>query len=259
MIEFYKYQGAGNDFIMIDNLDNAFQDDKITLAQKYCNRHFGIGSDGLIFLEQSLITDFKMDFYNPDGSQSFCGNGSRCAVAFARFLNIFSEDQVKFEAIDGIHHAQLLNNSVKVSMQPVSEITMLDDDIFMNTGSPHYIKEVDDLKKSNLIEIGRDIRYAKEYQPGGTNVNLIQNLGIDKIAIRTYERGVENETYACGTGATAAALAYAIKNEIKTGKVDVSAIGGDLKVYFMSSNQGFDQIYLEGPANFVFKGLIDNA
>jgi len=256
MIEFYKYHGAGNDFIMIDNVNHSFKGDKLKLAQRLCDRHIGIGSDGIIFIENSFEVDFKMDFYNPDGSQSFCGNGSRCAVAFANLLNTFKKTWVEFEAIDGFHNAKLSANQIRVSMQSVSDIRTINNDIFMYTGSPHYMIQVDDINTINLLEIGKSIRYAKIFEPDGTNVNLIQNLDMNKIAIRTYERGVENETYACGTGATAAALAYAQQNNINTGIIDVKAVGGDLKVYFTQTEFGYDQIYLEGPTEFVFKGII---
>ena len=152
MIEFFKYQGAGNDFVMIDNLNDTFSKNKVDFARFICDRRFGVGSDGIIFIEESDKADFKMDFYNPDGSQSFCGNGSRCAVAFAEVLRNFKQDRISFEAIDGVHNAELLDKErVKVSMLPVTDIQDFGNDLFLDTGSPHYVIEVDNVKTSDLM------------------------------------------------------------------------------------------------------------
>ncbi|MFK8046329.1 MAG: diaminopimelate epimerase [Crocinitomicaceae bacterium] len=257
MIDFYKYEGAGNDFVMINNLEGLFEGDKIALAQKLCDRHFGIGSDGLIFIERSDDVDFQMDFYNPDGSQSFCGNGSRCAVAFAHFLNCFKGNETQFSAIDGIHSAAIDGEIVKVGMQNVSEIRKIGEDIYMDTGSPHYIVTVENVSDIDLIDRGKSIRYHSDFEPHGTNVNFVERINTNSIAIRTYERGVENETLACGTGATAAALSHAYRHSIKLGFVEVNAIGGQLKVYFDFNDNVFSNVFLEGPAKLVFKGSID--
>jgi len=259
MINFYKYQGAGNDFILIDNRNGVFRGDKVPFVQKWCDRRFGIGSDGLIFLEESVKSDFKMDFYNPDGSQSFCGNGSRCAVAFGRFVGI-DKAQLSFEAIDGLHCAEWVGEEVKVGMHQVGGIKTYGQDEFINTGSPHYISyQSDDIEK-DVIEFGRKIRYSEEFKPAGTNVNLITVLGADHIAIRTYERGVEDETLACGTGATACGLSYAARRSINKGVIKVDAKGGPLKIHFTKTDRlgYFEEIWLEGPAKFVFKGELED-
>ena len=258
MIEFYKYEGAGNDFIMIDDIHCQFKGDKKKLAQKLCKRHFGVGSDGLIFIEPSEKVDFIMNFFNPDGSQSFCGNGSRCAVAFAKELGLFSGSKTTFQAIDGLHTAEIVDSNVKISMQDVEFIEAIQKDVYMDTGSPHYVTEVDDVDQSDLLAIGRLIRYDAKFEPGGTNVNLIQKISDNSIASRTYERGVEDETLACGTGATAAALTFARKQGIDTGVIFLKARGGDLKVHFEKTNTGYQNIFLEGPAKKVFKGVIDD-
>jgi diaminopimelate epimerase len=256
MIEFYKYQGAGNDFIMINNFNQQFTGDKVALAKEYCSRHFGIGSDGLIFLEKDEASDFIMDFYNPDGSQSFCGNGARCTVAFAKFCQIINGQQTRFKAVDGIHSATISGELVKVSMQNVSKIEQVGEALFIQTGSPHFVKRVKNVEAVDIINYGKEIRYDKRFAPGGTNVNIIHQIDTDKIAIRTYERGVENETLACGTGATAAALSFAHSQTINGGMVTVEAQGGTLCVYFTKAKDQFVDVFLEGPAKQVFKGEI---
>ena len=259
MIEFYKYQGAGNDFILIDNRQAVFSGDKVAFAQNWCNRRFGIGSDGLIFIEDDTETKFLMDFYNPDGSQSFCGNGSRCAIAFAYFLGVFKSEG-SFKAIDGIHEAIYLpNGQVKIAMHQYGAIQKVADNFFLDTGSPHFISYESASKERDIVEFGRSIRYSDQYADKGVNVNLISPLEKGKIAVRTYERGVEDETLACGTGATACGLSYAdLFLTEQSGVVDVRVKGGDLKIHFHKLKQGlFDQIWLEGPAEFVFKGSLD--
>lgn len=254
MISFYKYQGAGNDFIMIDNRNDLISKDKEKMAIKLCERRFGLGSDGLIFIEADKDVDFNMNFFNPDGSQSFCGNGSRCAVKFAKYLNAFEGDKTDFKAIDGIHSAELIDGNVKVSIQNVLSYDKYEDDYYMHTGSPHYMKFYNNVDEEDLILISREIRYSEKFKPGGTNVNFIQKVNNYTIKIRTYERGVENETYACGTGATACALTQAIVEEIPRGNIKVKAKGGDLSVDFVQDSSGFSDVWLEGPAEFVYKG-----
>ena len=254
MINFYKYQGAGNDFILIDNRNDLFLLDKIEFAKKICCRRFGVGSDGVIFIENHHSFDFEMDFFNPDGSKSFCGNGSRCAVAFAKYLAVFSENKTVFEAIDGRHEAEILGRQVKVNMNPVKTIEKIKNDYFLNTGSPHYIKYVNDFSELDIVEYGRSIRYSNQFKVNGTNVNIVKENSALSISIKTYERGVEAETLACGTGATACALSFANNNKLTKGEVEVKAVGGDLKVFFEKESEGFKNIWLQGPAEFVFKG-----
>lgn len=259
MINFYKYQGAGNDFILIDNRQGNFNLNKVEFVVKWCDRRFGIGSDGMIFIEASLISDFKMDFYNPDGSQSFCGNGSRCAVAFARFLGI-DKSKLTFEAIDGMHEAEWVGEQVKIGMNQFGGIRVFEDDEFIDTGSPHYISYQNEGEERDIVEFGRSIRYSSLFEPGGTNVNLITTLSENKIAIQTYERGVEDETFACGTGATACGLSFAARSTQNKGIIDVQAKGGLLRIHFQKTDQFgiFQSIWLEGPANYVFKGSVND-
>lgn len=257
MIDFYKYQGTGNDFILIDNRSLSFTGNKINFSKHWCDRRFGVGSDGLIFIENSVDADFKMDFYNPDGSQSFCGNGSRCAVSFAKFLGINKDDSVSFNAIDGRHIAEIKNETIRIKMNDVSAIETIGEDFFIHTGSPHYISyEKSDLR--NIVEIGRTIRYSEKYKPAGTNVNLVEEVNKNQIRIRTYERGVEDETFSCGTGAVACGLSYAYKHQLTNGLVLVDVKGGQLKIEFKKNNEGFSDIWLEGPAQQVFNGTIND-
>ncbi len=258
MINFYKYQGAGNDFIMIDNRQHQFKGDKEQLAIELCKRRFGIGSDGLIFIENDDESDFLMEFLNPDGSRSFCGNGSRCAVKFAHFLGCFKGNKTSFKAIDGIHKAELIDDLVTIEMKDVSEIRQIEEDYFIHTGSPHYIKYFKQIDNLNLIDFGRSIRYSDTYKKEGTNVNAVEELTPKHIKVRTYERGVENETLACGTGVTACALSYAHLNHLTNDSLTIDAVGGRLKVSFkQKSNGSFTDIWLTGPAEFVFKGVYD--
>lgn len=258
MINFFKYQGTGNDFILIDNRSGKFTHNKIEFAKKWCDRRFGIGSDGLIFIENSAQTDFLMDFYNPDGSQSFCGNGSRCAVRFALKIGAVSKSEISFEAIDGVHSAKLIDHDISILMKEVNEVKLIDQDLFIHTGSPHYIS-FDETEQKNIIEFGRKIRYAQEYKPGGTNVNLVKTISGNHIQVKTYERGVEDETFSCGTGVTACALAYAEKNKLKSGSVTTDVRGGRLSVKFESYANGYRNIWLTGPAEYVFEGIIHDS
>lgn len=256
MIKFQKYQGAGNDFIMIDNRASVFKGDKVAFAKKWCSRRFGIGSDGIIFLEEDSESDFLMDFYNPDGSQSFCGNGSRCIVAFAQSLGLI-DNKATFKAIDGIHEGSITRLGVKIKMGDVNSVEEINEDHFIDTGSPHYISyESESLR--DIVVFGKEIRYSDKYSQEGVNVNLIEDKGLNHIAIRTYERGVENETLACGTGATACGLSYALVNGLERGVIDVDAKGGKLKIHLVRDGQSFSEIYLEGPAEFVYGGEIND-
>ncbi|SFH92898.1 diaminopimelate epimerase [Halpernia frigidisoli] len=250
-MEFYKYQATGNDFIIIDNRDQQFlKDEKI--IENLCDRRFGIGADGLILLEEHDTLDFKMVYYNSDGKgESMCGNGGRCIVAFAHFLDLF-EDHTKFEAIDGDHQAEIINGIVKLKMIDVNEIFTDEDDFVINTGSPHYIKFTEDLEHFNVFNEGSKIRNSEKYHEQGINVNFVQILAADSLYVRTYERGVENETYSCGTGVTAAALPFINENK----KIMVKTIGGNLTVYAEKVEKSFVNIWLEGPAKQVFKGKI---
>lgn len=256
-IHFYKYQGTGNDFVLIDNRTNEIQLTKEQVAF-LCDRRFGIGADGLMMLELEPGADFKMVYFNSDGNESsMCGNGGRCISAFAKKMGLIN-DRAKFIAIDGLHEAVIHEGFVSLKMNDVKSIEKTDDFFFLNTGSPHYVKFVDDIKHYNVFEEGKKIRNNERFVAEGTNVNFIEKLE-DAVFVRTYERGVENETLSCGTGVTASALVAAI-NGAATGKnyCKIATLGGDLRVKFdkvLESN--FYNIWLEGPAEFVFEGDIE--
>lgn len=252
-MEFYKYQGTGNDFVMIDNRNLVFPKNNNDLIAKMCDRRFGIGADGLILLENDENADFKMVYYNSDGSEStMCGNGGRCLVAFAHFLKIF-EGKAVFNAIDGLHEAEINNGTVKLKMIDVSEVKRIDDNFELNTGSPHFVKFVDEVEKMDIFTEGKNIRHSETYKEKGINVNFVTPISETEIFVRTYERGVEDETYSCGTGVTASALSY-FQNHDKE-ELNIKTLGGNLKVYAQKNAQGYQNIWLEGPAEQVFKGI----
>ncbi|MDX2443376.1 MAG: diaminopimelate epimerase [Bacteroidales bacterium] len=254
-IDFYKYQATGNDFVMIDNRieNDVFKDEKI--IQSLCDRRFGVGGDGLILVSEDPETDFKMRYFNADGKEaSMCGNGGRSAVAFAYKLNMISSDHVQFTAVDGLHEAIRSNNIIKLKMIDVVDIVKNGDNYFIQTGSPHHVEFQTDIDEIDVYKLGRDIRNSKLYQPDGTNVNFLEfKDGI--INIRTFERGVENETLSCGTGSVAATIAVSLKYGGSGKSYDLHAPGGKLKVSFERSSDGnFRNVWLEGPATFVFSG-----
>ena len=253
MIKFYKYQGTGNDFIMIDNRNQSFPKHDVDLVKKMCDRRFGIGADGLILLENHESFDFQMVYYNSDGNEStMCGNGGRCIVAFAHFLNVF-ENKAKFNAIDGLHEAEINGNVVKLKMIDVPEIVKIDADYQLNTGSPHFVRYVEDVQNLDVYKNGYEIRNSEPYKKEGINVNFVSKISDNEVFVRTYERGVEDETYSCGTGVTASCLTF--MNEFGGGEVSVKTLGGNLKVYAEKHEAGFRNIWLEGPAEYVFEGV----
>lgn len=254
-MEFYKYQGTGNDFVMVDNRSGEWDDLSIANIQKLCDRRFGIGADGLIKINAAENVDFEVDYYNSDGSKSFCGNGARCSVAFAHFLSIFKNNKTVFTAIDGLHEAEINGNIVKLKMGDVTTITNDGEDSVLDTGSPHYIKYVKDIANFNVFAEGNSIRNSENYREKGINVNFVENISDNEIFVRTYERGVEDETYSCGTGVTASALTFLKKNNLTS--IKVKTLGGDLKVYAEKDGETFRQIWLEGPAKQVFTGKVD--
>ncbi|WP_028297474.1 diaminopimelate epimerase [Olivibacter sitiensis] len=257
-IKFYKYQGAGNDFIVIDNRDLQFERTNHERIAQWCDRRFGVGSDGLMLLENAEGYDFKMVYYNADGREgSMCGNGGRCIVAFAHDMGII-EDNTRFIAVDGEHEASLSKDGtwVRLKMIDVNSVAREGDDYVLNTGSPHYVRLVDDLDTYDVVKEGRKVRYNDVYKAEGINVNFVEPQGTG-YAVRTYERGVEDETLACGTGVTAVAIAMAVdRGETGSLMVPVKARGGNLKVSFERSGTVFHDIFLEGPAQFVFAGEI---
>lgn len=265
-IQFHKYQGTGNDFVMIDNRTDFFPKNNIKLIEHLCNRRFGIGGDGLILLEKDSIesrlknsTHFRMVYFNSDGNESsMCGNGGRCLVAFAKSLNII-ENKAAFVAIDGIHHATIDdNNIVSLQMSDVSDIKTTKDFIFLNTGSPHHVEMVENLYAYNVKENGARIRNSDLYGKAGSNVNFASQISESEFSIRTFERGVEDETLSCGTGATAVAIAMHATKKTNATKIQINVQGGKLIVFFDEEFDNYSNVFLKGPATFLFSGEIDS-
>ena len=254
-LEFFKYQGTGNDFVMIDNRNGVFDPEDLALVRSLCDRKFGIGADGLILIQNHPRFDFECVYFNADGSKSLCGNGSRCAVEFSRTLGII-KDNTTFLAIDGAHEAFIKDGLVHLKMNNVNGITRQGDDYYLNTGSPHYVRFVDEVKKVDVFQDGRAVRYSDQFKKDGINVNFTESIGVGSIFVRTYERGVEDETLSCGTGVTACALISGLKG--MKSPVSVSTLGGELSISFVrTGEEKFENIYLIGPAQFVFAGKID--
>jgi len=255
--QFYKYQGTGNDFIIIDNRQEHFNKNNTKLIAFLCDRRFGIGADGLILLENHEDYDFKMVYYNSDGNESsMCGNGGRCIASFARFLGVIT-NEARFLAIDGEHKAILNGSKVSLQMQDVSDIKKFDNHVFLDTGSPHHVQLEGMLQQLNIKEEGSKIRYGDLYNEAGSNVNFVQKVTANKFAIRTYERGVEDETLSCGTGVTAVALAMHHIGETDDEVVQLITQGGLLEVRFKKTSNGYEDIWLVGPAAMVFKGEVE--
>jgi diaminopimelate epimerase len=270
-LPFYKYQGTGNDFIMLDQRETAYLKKTDTqIIKNLCDRRFGIGGDGLMFLQLKDGYDFEMVYFNADGTEgSMCGNGGRCLTAFAHFLGVF-ESKCTFLAIDGDHEAVVkgainnpqIGNAVWVELKMInvakSGIEQGTDYFLMNTGSPHYVVFTEDLTDINIYENGRAIRYSERFAKEGVNVNFVEILNAPKgIEVATYERGVEDETFSCGTGVTAAAIAFYLKTGGST-EVPIKTKGGQLEVKFSENTEGgiFQDVWLCGPATQVFAGTI---
>jgi diaminopimelate epimerase len=252
-IQFYKYQGTGNDFIIINDLDGHLSTEDII---NLCDRKYGIGADGIIFMSKTKDVDFKMMYFNADGSESFCGNGSRCAVKHAQYLGWIS-GQCIFTSNDGDHAAEIDEETVKLKMHDVDFIVVEDMGYILNTGSPHYIAYTEGINELDLIKAAHEIRYSERFKDVGINVNYLEpKNGI--LHIRTYERGVENETLSCGTGVTAAAIAHYLEQDStqKNYKQKLQTKGGSLHVSFEKKKDRFQNIVLSGPANLVFHGSI---
>jgi len=251
---FFKYQGTGNDFVLIDNRNGYFPIDNIKLVSKICDRRFGVGADGLMLLENHPSADFKMVYYNSDGNvSSMCGNGGRCMVHFAKYLGIIS-DKASFEAVDGLHTATIDKDWVSLSMNDVQEIKVSENFVFLNTGSPHHVEIVSGLLDYDVFSEGRKIRntiYGKE----GSNVNFVEQIEDSIFSVRTYERGVEDETLSCGTGVTAVALAMFERGKTHKNNIALKTPGGQLNVRFEKEGNRYKNIFLEGPAKQVFKGF----
>ena len=281
-IHFYKYQGTGNDFILIDNREEVFPIDDTALVARLCDRRFGIGADGLILLEKPVTRDaidFRMRYYNADGGESsMCGNGGRCIVAFAQHLKII-HDTTRFRAIDGVHEARIETSEatdgshaspiVSLRMTDVTRITMDGMDYVLDTGSPHFVRMAYDAFTVDVAREGQAIRNSAEYAAAGINVNFVSTVAGGGIRVATFERGVEAETLSCGTGVTAAAIAaflqtkLAAKSLTDVGNVTdphtttVHTKGGTLSVRFeMAANGSFENVWLRGAAVQVFEGFV---
>ncbi len=257
-IQFHKYHGAGNDFIVIDNRNPVFDKSDRCTVKKLCDRRFGIGADGLMLLQGHPDLDFEMIYFNSDGNEgTLCGNGGRCIISFAKYLNII-DDKTRFMAIDGVHDGVIKTKEyVQIKMSDVKKIEALGKDFFLNTGSPHYVVFCNNLKDLDVYEEGRKIRYNDKFYNEGTNVNFVEKDG-NNLFVRTYERGVEDETFACGTGIVASAITAAhISQKHEKNAYNVKALGGKLKVEFKYEKSMYTEIWLSGPAVRVFDGWIE--
>ncbi|GAB4092292.1 diaminopimelate epimerase [Flaviaesturariibacter terrae] len=255
---FYKYQGTGNDFVLFDNRDGAYDALGTAQIRRLCDRRFGIGGDGLMLLNMADGYDFEMKYFNADGRESsMCGNGGRCLVQFAADLGIVQTDY-RFLAVDGPHEASIgLDGLVALKMVDVTHIEHDGNNFVLNTGSPHLVHLSTDVMHKDMVRIGREIRYSAPYEKEGINVNFVEQTNeADEIIVRTYERGVEDETLSCGTGVTAAALVCA-HNENGFNRVEVRTKGGQLAVEYDKNGNHFTDIWLIGPAERVFEGNIE--
>ena len=254
-INFTKYEGNGNDFIIIDDRKEEFSEDNVLMISKLCDRKFGIGADGLILLRKHKVYDFQMIYFNSDGNESsMCGNGGRCLVSYALQLDIDLKTN-SFLAIDGVHKFKVVDNEIYLKMNDVKDIVVKNGYNFLNTGSPHVVQIVENVDEINVYEQGKKIR--RQFQEmNGVNVNFV-SFNNDIIKCRTFERGVENETLSCGTGVVAVALYIFKKKKISDNKIIVSTKGGSLSVSFKNDGNSFREIWLKGDINKIFEGLIE--
>lgn len=258
-INFYKYQGTGNDFVIVDNRDSDYNNLTEEQIKKICDRRFGVGADGFMLLNEKEGYDFEMVYYNADGREgSMCGNGGRCIVQFAHDRGIVKQ-HYHFQAVDGTHEAAVYKEEglVSLKMIDVADVSNYQHDKVLNTGSPHYVQLADDVMALDVVKEGKNIRYNKDFNEKGINVNFVEVKDDNNLIVRTYERGVEDETFACGTGATAAALVF-YHNENGFNTVDIDVLGGKLTVRYNRHPGGsYDHIWLKGPAVKVFEGSIE--
>jgi diaminopimelate epimerase len=256
LLNFYKYQGTGNDFVILDNRNKQYDGLNTKQVRHLCDRRFGIGADGLMLLNLLEGYDFEMKYYNADGRESsMCGNGGRCLVQFANDIGI-NRPSYSFLAIDGPHQANFDRNGwVQLKMKDVMSIENYHGDYVLDTGSPHYVKHVNDVMHFDVVEHGKEIRYSEHYKKEGINVNFVEQQE-DNIIVRTYERGVEDETYSCGTGVTACAI-VSCHNETGFNRIEVKTLGGKLAVEYDKRGNHYTDVWLCGPATFVFKGEIE--
>ena len=255
-INFSKYSGAGNNFIVIDNRKSFFNLPKEQIS-RLLDINIGIGGDGLILINKSEKYDFKIVHYTPDGNLgSLCGNGTRCAIAYAHKKNIIKNDTI-FEAFDGVHNASVIDDElIEMQMKINSKITKNDYGLWVDTGSPHLIIETSNTDDIDVEKEGKLIRYSDNFRENGVNVNYVQKISDEVFKIRTYERGVENETLSCGTGATASAIAMNFLKKTNSEKIKIKTIGGDLNVKFNTNNKSYKNIELSGHVSKVFSGEI---
>ncbi len=272
-VNFEKYQGTGNDFIMIDNRAGLINKNQTELIQRLCDRKFGIGADGLILLQEKMSVDFEMVYFNSDGRESsMCGNGGRCLIKFAKNLGIIAT-KCTFSAIDGLHEGEILaDGNISLKMQDVASIETYHGDYILNTGSPHYVTFKDAVGEMDILEAAKKIRYSTRFEKEGINVNFVEQDSDSDIFVRTYERGVEDETLSCGTGVVASAIAFAVETQylaspktqnnketqdIASLQIQIQTPGGALQVKFERTGDGFRNIYLIGPAEEVFGGKVE--
>ena len=255
---FYKYQGPGNNFILFDDREKTFDETNEELIARLCDRRFGIGADGLMLLRNEAGYDFRMVYMNADGkSSSMCGNGGRCISRFALDTGILKKNEARFIAVDGQHEALIGPQTVKLKMHDVETVESGEGFFFLDTGSPHYVTFSKNPESLDVVGEGRKVRYNDRFHKEGTNVNFAKHEN-GSIFVRTYERGVEDETLSCGTGVTASAIAASLEGIATAGdKCIVLTRGGKLTVHFHRNEKGFSNIWLEGPAIFVYKGEID--
>ncbi len=257
LIPFHKYHGTGNDFIIIDNRQDLSLTGNQLIIKKLCERRFGIGADGLLLLSDHDPYDFEMKYFNADGSEgSFCGNGARCVASFAHRSGIAGKS-MHFIACDGTHEAEVEKDRVRVKINDVKGIEQQKGYFFLDTGSPHAVYFRSDVETMDAYTEGKKIRYSKPFQPGGTNVDFMLPKG-DNLFVRTYERGVENETLSCGTGVVASAICAVLDGKFNNLPVSVQTPGGALEVDFtIAARDHITDIWLSGPVRFVFKGEIE--
>ena len=256
-LTFEKYQGAGNDFILIDNRKNILEPGDRKRIKQLCDRRFGIGADGLMMLYDHKEVDFEMKYFNSDGYEgTMCGNGGRCIVMFAEKLKLIKQN-TRFITNDGVHTAEITDTTVRLRMNDVKTIRKLKDSYFVDTGSPHYVTFRNDIDKIDVYNEGRKLRNNHKFKPYGTNVNFVE-VKKNGLSVRTYERGVENETLSCGTGVVAAVIVVVYSGQIDSDNVQVKTRGGILNVGFSKIDKSiFSDIILEGAATFVFEGEIN--
>jgi diaminopimelate epimerase len=266
-IAFAKLSGAGNDFVVIDNRKSVVPDDLANFIEKVCARRISVGADGVLLVENSDVADFKMRYFNSDGSEAeTCGNGARCIAKFAYSEGVVKSDKMTFETKAGIYSAEIIENDVKlkvgdtVGMRLNFSIELSDGKYtisFANSGVPHAVFIVDDLEKVDIVKLGRETRYHKDFAPKGTNANFIKAKDKNNIDIRTYERGVEDETLACGTGSIASAIIASAMGKAES-PVTMHTWGGfKLIIHFTGQPEGAKDVYLEGDARIVYKGYLN--